>query len=434
MESISVLPITKCRSCQYDTLTELFSLGIQSVSDFVKKEDINKGHKVPITLVMCDRCKLIQQLYTAPQDFMYTRHYWYRSGTTQTMRDALRDVVCCAIDRVRLSAGDVVLDIGSNDGSLLRYYPSNCGLIRVGIEPASNLQEEGKVGVDVLINDFWSANSYSVEMMRYCKSDNLQIDPRAKIITACGMFYDLENPNQFIGDVAKCLHPDGIFVAQLMCAKQTYEMKDIGNFCHEHLEFFTLESLDKLLLRHKLRIVDIEENATNGGSYRLYIKHTENQEQLKTRHPSNEELEGLERVVRAYSNETRLLKIETWKQFYRDICAMRDQCVDFIKREVLSGRSVWVYGASTKGNVILQFYGLDYRMIEAACDRSGDKQGKYTVGTGIPILNDRKMREANPDYCLLLPYAFLQEFIKRESVWRSSGGSFIVPIPSFHVV
>lgn len=424
-DPVASLPaLTHCRACGSKTLTELLTLGQQLVSDFVPADRVTRGHCVPITLVQCISCTLVQQKYTAPQDFMYTRHYWYRSGTTQTMRDALEDVVYSALKRVQLEKGDIVLDIGSNDGTLLRAYP-NCGVIRVGVEPATNLQEEGKNGVDLLINDFWSFDSYQEHLLDNCVDrDDYRNNIRAKIVTACGMFYDLPDPNQFIGDIAKVLHPDGVFVAQLMCARQTYQLGDAGNLAHEHLEFYTLMSLRYLFAKHGLKICDIEENNVNGGSYRLYVKH----ESAKV---SQSELD---RVEAAFAAESPLLVAETWRGWYERVRSNRDLCVNFIHREVDAGKTVWVYGASTKGNVILQWYGLDSNVIQGACDKSPEKQGLFTVGTGIPIVSESAMRAKNPDYCLLLPYTFLDEFVRRETVWRSGGGKFIVPLPSFRIV
>ena len=150
-----------CRVCDSKNLVPLFSLGTQFVSDFITKEEIGiKGIKCPIDLVMCDKCTLVQLKHTARQDFLYTRHYWYRSGVTETMRKALLEVTRTAVKCVELCPGDVVLDIGSNDSTLLRSYPSDRGLVRVGVEPAANLQDEGKQGIDILINDFWSYESY----------------------------------------------------------------------------------------------------------------------------------------------------------------------------------------------------------------------------------------------------------------------------------
>lgn len=405
---------TRCRICsQPFTESPVFSLGDQYVSDFVDAQNIHSGHRVPITLIQCRLCGLLQQLHTAPQDFLYSRHYWYYSGFTSTMRTALNDVVQCAMERVNLESGDIVLDIGSNDGTLLRCYP-NSGLMKVGVEPAKNMQIVGKEGVDILINDFWSYDSY----IKHTGN-------KAKIITACGMFYDLEDPNQFIRDIARSLHPDGIFVAQLMCAKQMYDQGDIGNLAHEHLEFYTLKSLDYLFRNNGLRITGIEENSVNGGSYRIYARH------------SYEILDvNREGVWSRIRDERHLLLSHTWEDFFKTIERKRKDCVNFIHNATMEGKKVWVYGASTKGNVILQYYELSPRYIMGAIDKSPEKHGKYTIGSGIPIIHEEYIGGHNIDYMLVLPYAFIDEFVKRESdkKWRINGGKFIVPLPEFRIV
>lgn len=423
----------------------LFSLGDQYVSDFVEKSEVKAGNKVPIDIERCGQCTLVQAKHAPPAEILYKGTYWYRSGVTDTMKRALRDVTESIENRVNLLSGDVVLDIGSNDGTLLRSY-SHKKLITVGVEPATNLVEEGRVGVSMLLNDLWSIGAYQ----------NALGGRKAKVITAIGMFYDLEDPNQFIRDVSLALAEDGLFVAQLMCLKQTLENCDVGNFAHEHLEFYTLRSLHTLFDRHGLQIVEVEENGVNGGSYRIYAKH---------RDPNR-----LVASTAAVRHEDALAcsdsKIEA---FFQEINRNRMACVKFVQDAVADRKRVWVYGASTKGNVILQMYGLHHSttcprcggkgsrgdvdvtsdlpmtcksclgekkvtLIEGAADRDPNKWGRYTVGTGVPIMSEEYARTAKPDYFLVLPYAFRDEFIARESEFLAKGGKFIFPLPKFVVV
>ena len=258
-----------CRVCGSTNLTPLFSLGEQYVSNFVDQHAINFGCKVPIDIELCNDCTLVQAKHTAPQEILYARHYWYRSGVTDTMRTALRDITRTAERVAGLKAGDVVLDIGSNDGTLLWSYCVE-GLIKVGVEPAKNLVEEGAVGVDIFYNSFWGYEQYSIILKQKT------IYSKAKVITAIGMFYDLEDPNQFIRDVAKALHPDGVFIAQLMCLKNMINLNDVGNLAHEHLEFYSIQSLAYLFGKYGLEIDDLEVNDVNGESYRLYVRHARN--------------------------------------------------------------------------------------------------------------------------------------------------------------
>lgn len=395
---------TTCRLCGSSELTDVFSLGNQYINDFVPPEKIKKGLTAPLDMVLCGGCSLLQLRHTAPQELLYARYYWYRSGVTDTMRRALRDITKEIEEMVPLKAGDVVLDIGANDGTLLETYATP-GLCRVGCEPADNLVDQLRTRADHVMHDFWVYETYEA----LARSAQFS---KAKVITAIGMFYDLEDPNQFIRDARRALAEDGIFVAQLMCLRPMLEKNDVGNICHEHLEYYSLETLKYLFENNGLEIFKIEENDVNGGSYRIFARHL--------RDGSMPLVEGCTLAdVKAFAD-----RLERNKK----------ACVDFIKQEVAKGKKVYVYGASTKGNVILQYYGLDASLITAAAERSPEKWGKYTVGSWIPIVSEEEARAAQPDYFLVLPWAFFSEFYKREEAWRSNGGKFIVPLPEFRVV
>ncbi len=412
MAGAKTTAISKCRVCGSRELVDLYSLGDLYISDFVEKKD--QGIKAPLEMVMCTGCSLVQLRHTAPQEILYSRFYWYRSGVTETMRNALRNITDSIEKRMPLEAGNVVVDIGSNDGTMLRTYQVP-GLVTVGVEPASNLAEEGKKGLTHFINDFWTIANYEKAVPK-----------KAKVITAIGMFYDMEDPNQFIRDAALALEKDGMFVAQLMCLKNMLDTNDVGNICHEHLEFYSLSSLEHLFDRNGFALVDIEHNLVNGGSYRVYAC-------LKGATPPA--IEGAAERLKKYREEEKGLdKREAHDAFFRRVEENKRKCVDFIKAETAKGKTVWVYGASTKGNTILQYYGLDHSMIEGAAERSPEKWGKVTVGTGIPIVSEADARARKPDYFLVLPYAFFDEFYKREDAWRKTGGQFIVPLPEFRVV
>jgi NDP-4-keto-2,6-dideoxyhexose 3-C-methyltransferase len=395
---------TTCRLCGSKELNEVFSLGEQYINNFVPKDDIGKGLKAPLDLVMCQKCTLLQLRHTAPQELLYSRYYWYRSGVTDTMKKALRNITEEIERIVSLKKNDVVLDIGANDGTLLASYSAK-GIKRIGCEPANNLIDMLRKNADCVMNDFWSFDKY-MELARDRGFD------KAKVITAIGMFYDLEDPNQFIGDARKALTENGIFVAQLMCLASMLDKNDIGNICHEHLEYYSLESLKYLFEKNGLEIFKIDENDVNGGSYRIFARHYKG-----TGIHFNEKFEKKDIL-----------------DFGKRMQKNRDSCVAFIKSEVSKGKKVYVYGASTKGNVILQYYGLDASLITAASERSPEKWGKYTIGTWIPIISEEEARKAQPDYFLVLPWAFFDEFYEREKDWRKRGGRFIVPLPEFRVV
>jgi len=401
---MDVVQHTNCRLCGHSPLTDLFSLGNQYINDFVPMPDPTQSRRAPLDLVFCERCTLIQLRHTAPQELLYSRHYWYRSGVTETMRRALAEVASVAESMVSLFPGDVVLDIGANDGTMLAAYERE-GLVRVGCEPANNLVPLLKAKTQYVIHDFWSQASY----LRHAEIWGIG---KAKVVTALGMFYDLEDPNSFIADIAAVLAPDGIFISQLMCLASMLKQNDLGNICHEHIEYYSLKSLKFMFERNGLEIFKIEENNVNGGSYRIFARHQ------KTGSIALEENTNIADLI----------------AFKERIDSNKNACVEFIRSVVAQGKKVYVYGASTKGNVILQYYGLDRTLITAAAERSPEKWGKYTVGTWIPIVSEEDARKEQPDYFLVLPWAFFDEFYDREVEWRRRGGKFIVPLPEFRVV
>lgn len=401
---MDIIAHKKCRLCGHDYLREVFSLGEQYINDFVPPERIGKGLMAPLDLVMCEKCTLLQLRHTAPQEILYSRYYWYRSGVTDTMRRALRDITESVEKMVVLKPGDVVLDIGANDGTMLANY-SVKGLKKVGCEPANNLIDLLKANADYVMHDFWDYDRYMELAARWGFG-------KAKIVTAIGMFYDLEDPNKFIRDAQRAMTDDGIFIAQLMCLASMLEKNDVGNIVHEHLEYYSLQSLKYLFETNGLEIFKIEANDVNGGSYRLFARHYKGT--------------GIDFDEKC--------SYEDLLAFSRRVDENRRKCVNFINEEVAKGKRVYVYGASTKGNVILQYYGLDRTLITAAAERSPEKWGKYTIGSWIPIVSEEEARRAKPDYFLVLPWGFFPEFYERERLWREGGGRFIVPLPEFRVV
>ena len=247
-----VIEHSKCRLCGSNKLHDAFSLGTQYVNDFVPEERVGKGVKAPLDLIVCEKCTLIQLRHTAPQELLYSRYYWYRSGVTETMKKALRDLTEAIEKIIDLKDNDVVLDIGANDGTLLDSY-KNKKLIRIGCEPANNLIDLLKQKTKHVMHDFWTYDSYK----QHAEMWNVK---KAKVITAIGMFYDLEEPNKFIADAANALEENGIFVAQLMCLGSMIEKNDLGNICHEHIEYYSLESLRYLFENNGLEIFKIEQN------------------------------------------------------------------------------------------------------------------------------------------------------------------------------
>ena len=396
--------IKHCLLCKNKKIKKIFSLGNLFVSNFVNKKNIKTGIKAPLNLLYCKNCSLIQLSHIAPQEIMYRRFYWYRSGVTKIMRLGLKNIFDDSLKHVKLNKKDVVLDIGANDGTLLSYYKRK-KFITIGCEPAKNLQKNLQKNCHFAIKNFWDKK----ELYKVLLKNRLK---KPKIITAIGMFYDLEEPNKFIKDAADSLDENGIFISQLMCLKSMVEKNDLGNICHEHIEFYSLKSIKYLFEKNGMEIFKIEENDINGGSYRIYCRKFKNGS-----------------IKLPNENVLKLMK-----GFVNRVKRNKKMIVKFINKKIRENKKVYLYGASTKGNTVLQYYGLNNKMIPFAAERSPEKWGRYTIGTGIKIISEKIARELKPDYFFITPWGFVKEFIKREKQWLKNGGSFILPFPKFKLI
>ena len=414
--------IDKCRVCSSQDLVPIFSLGELYVSDFIENPSEESLTKAPLDLVLCDEsrggCGLLQLKHTVSHELMY-RNYWYRSGMNKTMTEELYGIARKAESLVSLSPGDFVLDIGANDGTLLRGYTAK-GINLIGFEPAANLAKYNREGTTKIIDNFFNFSDWQKEFG----------EAKAKIITAIAMFYDLDEPNVFVSDIKKCLHPEGIFIIQMSYLASMLSQNAFDNICHEHLEYYSLLSLENLLKRHGLEVFDVELNDVNGGSFRIYTKHKNSGHSIKITKQAKRRVDYL----RNNEKKLGLNNPKIYYDFAQRVHIIKDQLFNFIKNEVENGKKVFIYGASTKGNTLLQFFNLDNKWIEAAAERNPDKFGKKTIGTLIPIISEEEARSHKPDYFLVLPWHFLKEFQEREADYLKSGGKFIVPLPDFIVI
>jgi len=404
-----------CRVCGSNNLVPIISLGSQCLINFTDSSDTVPT--APLELLFCDKknsgCGLLQLKHTVPSDLLY-RKFWYRSGINQSMRDALQEITNSIETIVPLQPNDIVLDIGSNDSTLLRSYKTD-GLRLIGFEPAENLMTEANVGTTKIINNFFNYNEFNENFA----------NEQAKIITSISMFYDLEEPNKFVEDIVKILDEDGIWIIQMNYLVTMLENNAFDNIVHEHLEYYSLNSLEYLLSKHNLEVFDVSKNNLNGGSIRTYVKH------------KNCDKYQITKRVQEMRNNEKKLELETSKpyiDFSNRIQKLKNETYEFINNETKNGKKVYVYGASTRGNTLLQYYNLDSKLIKAAAERNPEKWGKKIVGSNIPIISEEQARNKNPDYFLILPWYFIDEFLEREKNYLDSGGKFIIPLPEFKLV
>jgi len=417
-----VISRVRCRVCA-GSLDSIISLGEQYVSTFLSPDQPN-GPKAPLELVLCQRCRLVQLRHTVPGEMMYVE-YWYRSGTNQTMKDALADISNSAAKTMRLQAGDSVLDIGCNDGTLLASYTVP-GLFKIGFDPAENLAVLSRKVADRVFVGFFDAE-------RFLADPDLE-KVRPKVVTSIAMFYDLEEPRKFVADIKRVMHPDGVWIMQMSYLPLMLKQNDFGNICHEHLEYYSLQALEYLLDLHGFLVVDAQLNDVNGGSIRAYIRNRGAEQNVFG--DDGYRNQAADRLSRLRESEAELgLDTATpYLQFAERVQRIKHKVSGFVKDEVKRKKKVFVYGASTKGNTMLQYFDLDHSVIDAAAERNPDKWGKVTVGTRIPIISEAAARAANPDYFLVLPWHFIEEFKAREHAYLSSTGKFIVPLPRFELI
>lgn len=401
--------ITACRSCKSKNLTTVLSLGKSYLSDFITTNE--KPPSYPLVLVLCSECYLLQLKHTTPSSLLYTEHYGYRSGINQTMQNELKEIAEKNIEKLDSQKKKLLaVDIGANDGTLLKNYPKS--IKRVGVEPIKKLAKECKKNADIVINDFFNYKAYKKSLG----------ERKADIISAISCFYDMEDPNQFVADVKKALDENGIFVVQQNYLVKMLTQNAFDNIVHEHLEYYSLLAMQNLLKRHGLEVFDLELRELNGGSFRTYIDYI-GKRPISTSVYEQIELEKLIGLHRK--------KIYT--DFAKRIKTTKKEVYSFIKDQVKKGKKVYLYGASTRGNTLLQYFDLDNRIIEKAVERNQEKWGKKIASVGIPIISEEQARKEKPDYMLVLPWFFKTEFLKREKKYLESGGHFIFPLPQLEI-
>ena len=402
---------------------ELFSLGDIYVSDFIKGDGKPRGPKSPLTLVLEESTGAVRLTESPDSDSMYGK-YWYRSGINATMTRELGEISDSCLSSIKTNDGDVWLDIACNDGTLLRYVPKN--MIKIGCDPADDSYTyESRQISDLIIQDYFSEKSFKGSKYG---------DKKVKIITAIAMFYDLDDPKRFLRDVHNIMADDGLFVFQMSYTPLMLKQLAFDNICHEHVYYYNLTNIKRMLEECGFRVCDCHLNDINGGSFRIYSrKQIANLSDFRTS-PYRVVADYRINAILELEKADKMGTAEPYLKFWKDINELKNKTVSFIKEAKSEGKSIWGYGASTKGNTLLQWLGLDNTLIDGIADRSPYKFGLKTVGTNIPIHSEDEMRKANPDYVLVLPWHFINEFKNREKEYLNSGGKFIVPCPKFEII
>lgn len=402
---------------------ELFSLGDLYVSDFIKEGEEPRAGRHDMTLVIDERYGAVRLKKITPIHSMFGK-YWYRSGVNNTMRNELKSIVESIESLHKPKAGDVWLDIACNDGTLLSFVNPN--IQTIGIDPAEDsfVEESSKVA-NCVVQDYFTYDSYVNSRFGTKK---------ANIVTCIAMFYDLDEPIEFLKDVHSIMDDDGLFVLQMSYTPLMIKQLAFDNICHEHVYYWSLSTIKKLLDQAEMEIVDCQLNDVNGGSFRIYIKKKGHNKLSFGSAPYRDVCNVRVQSILKWEESFGVDKVSTWLDFYNKINALKEETVSFIKKQKAEGKIVCGYGASTKGNTLLQWFGLDNTLIDAIAERSPYKFGHKTIGTNIPILSEEEVRAMNPDYMLVLPWHFINEFVEREAEYLQSGGRFIVPCPQFQII
>ena len=410
--------IQECRFCGNPSLIPCMDFGNQYLSSIFPSDLSyhNTLKKEPLDLVLCEKnensCGALQLGHSFDMSKMY-EHYPFTSSTNSSMPKILRDVLDSALAYVTITEHDLVLDIGGNDGTLLSFLQEKkCDLLC--IDAAQNITPIFKSDKFNVVNGFFNAESYKLATTK-----------KAKLVFSIAMFYHLYDPIQFSKDVASCLADDGVWVIQMAYLPAMIKTNMYDNIVHEHVGYYATDHMRWIMDKADLEIFDVTLNDVYGGSFRIFVK-----KKGCAKYPQTER----------YNNELKneqemgIYKANTYTAFMERVKKTGIDLVALCKKIKSEGKKLWIYGASTKGNTILQYCGITNELIEAAADSNSFKFGKYIIGADIPIKNEEEMRAIKPDYLLALPYSFVDGFMKREQALINNGTKFIVPLPEVKIL
>lgn len=408
--------IVRCRACGNSRLVSILSLGVQHLTGVFPRSASERVTSGPLELVKCfgsDACGLVQLRHTYDSNEMYGTNYGYRSGLNQSMVRHLGRTAQAILARYPVKDGDIVLDIGSNDGTTLSFMPASAR--RVGMDPTiAKYGEHYQPGIEK-IADFFSAKRFQ---QRFGSE-------KAEIITSIAMFYDLEEPLAFVRDIAAVLSPTGVWYFEQSYLPTMMEQNAYDTICHEHLEYYALSQVRWMLGRCGLRVIDAQLNDVNGGSFSVTACRDES--------PHTANSTAIDALV-AHEQSLELDTMKPYEVFAQRVASHRDALVAKLAEIRATGATVIGYGASTKGNVILQYCGLTTNDVPAMAEVNPDKFGALTPGTHIPIISEAEAHARKPDYFLVMPWHFRENLIQREAEFLRAGGKMLFPLPEISVV
>ncbi len=405
--------IKNCRICGWENINIVLSLGEQYLTGVFPKSPYEQISKGPLDLVRCSNCGLLQMKQSYNIDEMYGDNYGYRSSLNSSMVKHLEQKIHTLENMVEISKKDLVIDIGSNDATSLKAYSGNHK--KVGIDPTGLKFKDYYSNDIVLIPEFFSAENFKANFN----------NKKAKIITSIAMFYDLESPLSFVKDIEAILAHDGIWHFEQSYMPIMLRTNSYDTICHEHLEYYSFKVVKNLLEQCNLRVIDVQMNAINGGSFAVTA--CKNSASYKSNLP----------IINWLLKQEENMGLDTpkpYQDFKKRVFNHRSSIKELIELLVADRKKIIGYGASTKGNVLLQFCGLTVKHIPFIAEVNEDKYGSYTPGTNIPIISEDEARRMKPDYFFVLPWHFKNNIIEREEEFIEHGGKFIFPLPEIEIL
>lgn len=405
--------VTECRISKSSHLVNVLSLGEQTLTGVFPKSTSDQITKGPLDLIWCPESGLLQLKQSYSLDEMYGENYGYRSGLNLSMVQHLENKVGMLERMVPLKSGDYVIDIGSNDATTLKSYKSNCK--KIGIDPTGSKFKEYYTNDIILVPDFFSAAGIR----------NVHPGIKAKIITSIAMFYDLEHPKKFVEEIYEVLDDEGIWHFEQSYMPSMLKTNSYDTICHEHLEFYSFKVVNDLLDSCSLRVLDVQMNSINGGSFAVTAC------KKQASYISNTPI--IQWTLRQ-ELDMGLYTPKPYRDFEDRVFRHRKNLKELIESLVSDGKKIIGYGASTKGNVLLQFCGLTPAHIPFIAEVNPQKFGSYTPGTLIPIIPEEEAHRMKPDYFLVLPWHFKSSIIHREKNYLMNGGKLIFPLPEIEII
>ena len=394
--------ITQCRACDSTKLMDFLDLGEQYLSDF--RRDGVLPPKRPLVVTFCEGCKLVQLRHSTPQDEMYHERYGFKSGVSDSIRNDLDSIVTHAFQYKNDPKS--WLDIASNDGTLLAMVPKD--VYRVGIDPIEPLCKEARPHADEIINEYFS------DIYFYKKFD---------VVTSISCFYDMPDPRKFVSELSNILNAGGVWIIQQNYLLTTIQLNAVDNFCHEHLEYYTLCSLEGLLQHFDLEVNEVLLSPVNGGSIRTVVSR-------KGTFPVDGSVEKQRIIEQQFGAGNPLI----YRVFANQVMVELDRLRAFVDSRIVMGKRIAILGASTRGATIWQSAGIGKEQICYAVERNSAKVGAEFCAIQVPIVSEEYFRKDRPDYAIVGPWFFANEITAREREYSYSGGRFIIPLPKLEVV